>query len=65
MIGFTDIEDINNELLKLEQGTEHPQIANHVLTIMVRGILFKMEFPLYALEQEVLLPSIPLCGKQV
>lgn len=45
MIGFTDLGDTNNELMKLEQGTEHPPIANHVLTIMVRGILFKMEFP--------------------
>ena len=23
----------------------HPPIANHVLTIMVRGLLFKLEFP--------------------
>ena len=45
MIGFTDLGNVNNELLKLEHGTDHPPIANHVLTLMVRGILFKMEFP--------------------
>ena len=45
MIGFTDLGDINNELLKLEHSTDHPPIATHVLTLMVRGILFKMAFP--------------------
>ena len=45
MIGFTHLGDINNELMKLEQGNEHPPIANHVLTIMIRGILFKLEYP--------------------
>ena len=45
MIGFTHLGDINNELMKLEQGNEHPPIANHVLIIMVRGLLFKLEFP--------------------
>lgn len=46
MIGFTDLGDINNELVKLEQDSlQHPPIATHVLTIMVRGILFKIEYP--------------------
>ena len=46
MIGFTDLGDINNELVKLEQESlQHPPIATHVLTIMVRGILFKIEYP--------------------
>lgn len=43
--GFTDLGDINNKLFKLEHSTDHPPIATHVLTLMVRGILFKMEFP--------------------
>ena len=31
--------------MKLEQGNERLLIANHVLTIMIRGLLFKLEFP--------------------
>ena len=31
IIGFTDPGDTNNELMKLEQGTEHPPIANDCL----------------------------------
>ena len=45
LIGFTHLGDINNELMRLEQGDKCPPIANHVLTIMVRGLLFKLEFP--------------------
>lgn len=45
LIGFTHLGDINNELMKLERGDKRPPIANHVLTIMVRGLLFKLEFP--------------------
>ena len=45
MIGFTHLGDINSELMKLEQGTERPPIAKHVWTIMVRGLLFKLECP--------------------
>lgn len=45
MIGFTHLGDINNELMKLEQGNERPPIVKHILTIMVRGLLFKLEFP--------------------
>ena len=45
LIGFTHLGDINNDLMKLERGDERPPIANHVLTIMVRGLLFKLEFP--------------------
>ena len=45
VIGFTDLGDINNELLQLENNTEHPPIATHVLVLMVRGIFFKMESP--------------------
>ena len=42
VIGFTHLGDLNNELMKLEQGNEHLPIANHVMTIMVRGLLFKL-----------------------
>ena len=45
IIGFTHLGDINDELTKLEQDTDHPPIATHVLTFMVRGLLFKLEFP--------------------
>ena len=47
VIGFTDLGDINNELIQLEKGTdsEHPPIATHVLVLMIRGIFFKLEFP--------------------
>jgi len=47
VIGFTDLGDINNELIQLEKGTdsEHPLIATHVLVLMIHGIFFKLEFP--------------------
>lgn len=46
MIGFTNLGDINDQLLRLEEGdSEHPPIATHILALMVRGILFKLEFP--------------------
>ena len=31
--------------MKLERGDKRPPIANHVLTIMVRGLLIELEFP--------------------
>ena len=44
--GFVDLGDINNDLIQLEQkATENPPIATHVLTIMIRGLFFKLEFP--------------------
>ena len=45
MIGFMNLGDVNNELLKLKRGEELPQIADHILVIMVRGIFVKLEFP--------------------
>ena len=45
MIGFMNLGDVNNELLKLERGEELHQIADHILVIMVRGIFVKLEFP--------------------
>ena len=45
IIGFTDLGDINNELMRPQQDGEHPPIANHVLVLMVRGIFFRLQFP--------------------
>ena len=46
IIGFTDLGDINNQLLRLEQHEEdHPPIAKQLLAVMVRGMMFKLEFP--------------------
>ena len=49
VVGFTDLGNINDELLHLEeacQGDEkHPTIATHILVLMVRGVFFKLQFP--------------------
>ena len=46
VVGFTDLGNINDELLHLEeacQGDEkHPTIATHILVLMVRGVFFKL-----------------------
>ena len=49
VIGFTCLDDINDQLLKLEQENELPAIAKQVLVLMVRGIFFKLEFPILEL----------------
>ena len=41
----TDIGDINQQLLRLEQESDHPPVAKHILVLMVRGLMFKLEFP--------------------
>ena len=45
VIGFVDLGDINDELMQLEKGTEHPPIATHILVLMIRDLFFKLEFP--------------------
>lgn len=48
VVGFVDTGEINNKLRSLEQsckGVEHDEIATHVLTLMVRGIFMKLQFP--------------------
>lgn len=50
IIGFTDLGNVNNEILSLERQceddhSEHPPIAKHLLVVMVRGIFFKLDFP--------------------
>ena len=49
IVGFTQLGEINNELLKLERDCksdmDHPPLAKHLLVLMVRGIFFKLDFP--------------------
>ena len=45
IIGFTNLGDVNDQLLRLEQEDEHPPVAKQVLALMVRGVMFKLEFP--------------------
>ena len=49
VVGFTNLGEINDDLLALEReckdDQEHPPVANHILVLMVRGIFFKLEFP--------------------
>lgn len=52
VIGFVNVGDINNELLRFEraqttdsQELPTPPIANHMLVFMVRGIFSRLEFP--------------------
>ena len=45
IIGFTHLGDINDELTKLEQDGDYLPVATNVLALMVRGLLFKLEFP--------------------
>ena len=50
IIGFTNLDNVNNEILNLEREclsdhTDHPPVAKHLLVLMVRGIFFKLDFP--------------------
>ena len=50
IVGFTSLGDVNDELLKLERdcqdGVGMPEVAKHALVVMIRGIFFKLDFPL-------------------
>ena len=50
IVGFTSLGDINDQLQRLERdcqsGAHQPEIVKHVLVIMIRGILFKLNFHL-------------------
>lgn len=50
LLGFINLGTINEELQQLEKETQsaqpHENLATHVLTVMVRGIFTKFEFPL-------------------
>ena len=50
LVGFVDIGDINNSMKAYEatiSGNEKQEvIADHILTVMVRGIFLNITFPL-------------------
>ena len=51
LLGFTNLGTINENLLELEEISRSdkpsapPPFTTHMLTLMVRGIFFKLEFP--------------------
>ncbi len=48
VVGFVDTGDCNNKIRALElqcNGSDHDQIATHMLTLMVRGICMRLNFP--------------------
>ena len=44
VIGFTNIGDVNNDLLRLEQEGSRSFVAKYLLVLMVRGTLFNLTF---------------------
>ena len=42
IVGFVDIGDLDQLLIQLEQGGEHPK---YVLVLIVCGLLFKLSSP--------------------
>ena len=49
IVGFTSLGSVNDELQQLDTActleNKHPQLASHLLVLMVRGIFFKLNFP--------------------
>ena len=49
LLGYFNLGEVNNQLVDLEQEVlsdkPHKYIATQMLTLMVRGIFFKLEFP--------------------
>lgn len=45
VIGFTNLGNVSDELLQLEKEGEQPTIAKQILVLMVRGLMFKLQFP--------------------
>jgi hypothetical protein len=49
LLGFINLGSINEQLQELEKESQttrpHENIATHVLTVMVRGVFIKLEFP--------------------
>ena len=47
--GYINLGDVNDQLLELEKcasnNKPHELIASQMLTVMIRGIFFKLEFP--------------------
>lgn len=50
MIGCVNLGSINDELQQVadenSQEMKHSRVADHILTVLVRGLFFKLEFPL-------------------
>ena len=50
LVGFTDLGDINNHLLKFEQCVGEqvtPTLANSMLIFMVQGLFVSIEFHMH------------------
>ena len=50
LLGFVNLGEVNDQLKQLEQeaGSQtesHNQFATHMLTLVVRGIFIKLNFP--------------------
>ena len=47
IIGFVELDDINYKMSQLEKqsASNHPEVATHLLTFMVRGLLTSVKFP--------------------
>ena len=50
VIGFVNLGDVNNQLSALESACnsdkqQHPEVATHMLAIMVRGLVTRLKFP--------------------
>ena len=47
--GFVNLGDVNNQLQQLEQNVQndkpHEHLDTEMLTLMIRGVFIKMEFP--------------------
>lgn len=77
VIGFVNLGDINNQLLKFEQAQTcdsqevmTPPIAKHMLVFMVRGIFTSLEFPYVqfpcsATSGDVVFPLVWECIKRL
>lgn len=70
LLGFVSLGDVNNQLLELEQQVlgdkPHDHIATQMLTLMVRGIFIKLEFPYASFPtQGIILFSYLECNRYV
>lgn len=49
LVGFVDVGDINSSIRAFEatiRGSKEEVIADHMLTVLIRGIFIKTTFPL-------------------
>jgi hypothetical protein len=61
IIGYVNTGDFNNRLREFEnqcKGGEVDMIATHVLTLMIRGIFIKIQFPYAQFPTKGMLVSI-------